>query len=286
MPPDDATTGAAVDSAADTAADTAADAAAKFSAWLSAKVRCGDLLGISRAVTLIENGWPGTEKFLDLLGPERQAVPVIGFTGPPGAGKSTLISAYIRLLRELGQSVAVVSVDPSSPASGGAILGDRLRMHEHHADPRVFIRSVAARGHLGGLCRNIRGIVRILRAATWDSIILETVGTGQSEIEVSRVADVAVVLSTPGFGDDVQAMKAGVLEIADVLVVNKADLPGAQRAIHALESMLQLRPAGRERVPLVLTTATNGAGIAELRAAIVSEVKKGKAQDLVAVKLG
>ena len=218
------------------------------------------MLGIGRAISLIENGWSSTETFLDLFGAARLEVPVVGFTGPPGAGKSTLISAYVRLLRELNQRVAVVSVDPSSPASGGAILGDRLRMHEHHADRGVFIRSIAARGHLGGLCRNIRQIVRLLRVATWDSIIIETVGIGQSEIEVAKVADIAVVVNTPGFGDDVQAMKAGVLEIADVLVVNKADLPGAARTMRDLELMLELRPTERERVPLILTTATTGAG--------------------------
>lgn len=255
-----------------------ADPAAEVSVQLSGRIRSGEIFGIAQAISLIENGWSSTETFLNCFGAERLEVPVVGFTGPPGVGKSTLISAYIRLLRELGQRVAVVSVDPSSPASGGAILGDRLRMHEHHADPDVFIRSIAARGHLGGLCRNIRHIVRLLRAATWDSILLETVGTGQSEIEVSKVADVAVVVNTPGFGDDIQALKAGVLEIADVLVVNKADLPGAARANRDLESMLQLRPAGRGRVPLILTTATTGAGIAELHAAIVSQLSKRDAQ--------
>jgi LAO/AO transport system kinase len=149
-------------------------------------------------------------------------------------------------------------------------------MHEHHADRGVFIRSVATRGHLGGLCRSIKDMVRILRAAIWDSIILETVGTGQSEIEVSRVADIAVVVNTPGFGDDVQAIKAGVLEIADVLVVNKAELPGAPAAIRDLESMLKLRPAGRDGVPVIATTATTGAGVAELRAAIVRRLSEKK----------
>jgi LAO/AO transport system kinase len=255
------------------AADDAADISARM---LSDRVRSGDLLSIARAISLIENGWSGTDMFLYLLGPERRNVPVVGFTGPPGAGKSTLISAYIRVLRDLGQRVAVVSVDPSSPTSGGAILGDRLRMHEHHADRGVFIRSVATRGHLGGLCRSIKDMVRILRAAIWDSIILETVGTGQSEIEVSRVADIAVVVNTPGFGDDVQAIKAGVLEIADVLVVNKAELPGAPAAIRDLESMLKLRPAGRDGVPVIATTATTGAGVAELRAAIVRRLSEKK----------
>lgn len=241
---------------------------------LSRKIRSGDVLATAQAISLVENGWSGTDLFLDLLGGGRLVVPVVGFTGPPGSGKSTLISAYIRVIRSLDQRVAVISVDPSSPTSGGAILGDRLRMQEHQGDPGVFIRSVATRGHLGGLCRNIKAMVRILTAANWDAIILETVGTGQSEIEVSQVADIAVVINTPGFGDGVQAIKAGVLEIADVLVVNKADLPGADRVVRELEAMLKLRPARSDRVPVISTTATNGAGVAELREAIMRQLAR------------
>ncbi len=150
---------------------------------------------------------------------------VIGFTGAPGAGKSTLIDAYIGGARARGRTVAVAAVDPSSPISGGAILGDRVRMQRHAEDPGVFIRSVASRGHLGGLWENIHRIVDVMDAAGRDVIIIETVGTGQSEVEVAEIADVCVVVNAPNMGDDVQAMKAGVLEIADVLVVNKADLP-------------------------------------------------------------
>ena len=194
---------------------------------------------------------------------------MIGFTGAPGAGKSTLIDAMIAALRARGRTVAVAAVDPSSPISGGAILGDRVRMRRHAEDPGVFIRSVASRGHLGGLSESIHRIVDVMDAAGRDVMIMETVGTGQSEVEVAEIADVCVVVNAPNMGDDVQAMKAGVLEIADVLVVNKADLPLAQRATDQLRDMLKLRHDKRD-VPIVETVAIKDTGVETLLATIGS----------------
>ena len=192
---------------------------------------------------------------------------IIGFTGAPGAGKSTLIDAYVGTLRGRGQTVAIAAVDPTSPITGGAILGDRVRMRRHSEDPGVFIRSVASRGHLGGLSESMHRIVDVMDAAGRDCIILETVGTGQSEVEVAELADICVVVSAPNMGDDVQAMKAGVLEIADVLVVNKSDLPLAERTTEQLKNMLKLR---REKsdVPVIETTAIKEMGIGALDKAI------------------
>ncbi len=192
---------------------------------------------------------------------------VIGFTGAPGAGKSTLIDAYIGTLRGRGQTVAVAAVDPTSPISGGAILGDRVRMRRHSEDPGVFIRSVASRGHLGGLSASMHRIVDVMDAAGRDVIIVETVGTGQSEIEVTEIADICVVVNAPNMGDDVQAMKAGVLEIADVLVVNKADLPLAQRTTEQLKNMLKLRQ-DKQDIPVIETVAIKETGVDALCGAI------------------
>ena len=196
---------------------------------------------------------------------------VIGFTGPPGAGKSTLIDAYIAALRTRGHSVAVAAVDPSSPISGGAVLGDRMRMRRHAEDSGVFIRSVASHGHLGGLSESIHRIVDAMDAAGRDFIIIETVGAGQSEIEVVEIADICVVVNAPNMGDEVQAMKAGILEIADVLVVNKADLPFAQRTTKQLTKMLELRRQKRD-VPVLETVALTATGIDALHDAIMSRL--------------
>jgi len=237
------------------------------------RLRAGEPAALARALTLVETGGADAQTLLRQVhdgqhtDPARHAV-VVGFTGPPGAGKSTLISAYIRTLRGEGRTVAALAVDPSSPKSGGAILGGRARMGEHAVDPGVFIRSLAARGHLGGLTLNIHALVDVVGAAGWDAIVLETVGTGQSEIEVARVVDVTVVISAPGLGDEVQAMKAGILEIADVLVVNKADLPGAARTEQQLGTMLHLRPDDAPEVPVVRTVATDGDGLEDLVAAV------------------
>lgn len=231
---------------------------------LTERLLAGDIRALSRAITIVENDHPRADELLESLQDSGRGATVVGFTGAPGVGKSTLISAYISHLRGQGRRVAVVSVDPSSPFSGGAILGDRLRMGEHVLDPDVYIRSGSSRGHLGGLCRNIEHIVQVIDATGWDVIVLETVGTGQSEIEMADIADVNVVMNSPGMGDDIQAMKSGVLEIADILVVNKADMPNASRTTRQLRSMLKLREASRQSVPVFEVVATEGKGIAQM----------------------
>ena len=228
----------------------------------------GEPAALARALTAVESESETGRAILRAIQPRLGRARVIGFTGPPGAGKSTLVSAYIGELRRRGKSVGIVAVDPSSPISGGAILGDRIRMAEHADDPEVFIRSVAARGHLGGLSPTAARVADVMDAAGRDVVILETVGTGQSEVEVAEIADLAVVLAAPGLGDDIQAIKAGILEIAGVLVVNKSDLPQADQTRRQLESMLRLRAGPRDDVPVIATVATTGAGVAELADAI------------------
>ncbi len=213
-------------------------------------VRSGDRRALARAVTLVEQGGePGLN------------VPpgVIGITGPPGAGKSTLISALITTLRARGETVAVLAVDPSSPVTGGAILGDRIRMQGHVDDDGVYIRSMAARGHLGGLSASAAASLGVMGAAGFDRLIVETVGVGQSEVEVMGVADAVVLVVGPGWGDGIQADKAGIVEIADVFVVNKADRPGADDVSRALAEVVEAKGA-----TLLTTVATTGEGIPEL----------------------
>jgi LAO/AO transport system kinase len=195
---------------------------------------------------------------------------VVGFTGPPGAGKSTLVNAVIAELRREGKTVGVIAVDPSSPVSGGAILGDRIRMTAAHDDDGVFVRSLASRGYLGGLSPAAVRIIDALDAAGRDVILLETVGTGQNEIDVAEVADVRVVISAPGLGDDIQAMKSGLLEIADIMVVNKGDRPGAEQTLHQLVGALSIRAMRRQSLPVLKTTATTGEGVPELVAAMAA----------------
>lgn len=231
------------------------------------KLAAGDPAALARCITLMESGGPTADSIHRRVCAKAGRAAVIGFTGAPGAGKSTLIDAYIGALRALGSSVAVAAVDPSSPISGGAILGDRVRMRRHAEDPGVFIRSVASRGHLGGLSESIHRIVDVMDTAGRDFVIVETVGTGQSEIEVTEIADICVVVNAPNMGDDVQAMKAGVLEIADVLVVNKSDLPLAQRTTDQLKNMLKLRHDKRD-IPVIETVAIKDAGIDALLSTI------------------
>ena len=235
---------------------------------LIARMRAGERRAISRAVTELERLSKTVPRLLELMQPHLGAALVVGFTGPPGAGKSTLVNAYTRHLRAEGKSIGIIAVDPSSPVSGGAILGDRIRMTATLEDDGVFMRSLASRGHLGGLSPAAVRIIDALDAAGKDIILIETVGTGQSEIDVAEVADVRVLVTAPGLGDDIQAMKAGLLEIADIVVVNKADREGAERAVQQFKGALSLRAHGHGKVPVLRTTATTGEGIAAVAKAI------------------
>ena len=229
----------------------------------------GDRTALARLISLVENDRPG--RSADLLGQvfaRTGGARLLGLTGPPGVGKSTLVNRLIGAVRAEGLSCGVVAVDPTSPFSGGAILGDRVRMQEWATDRDVFIRSLATRGHLGGLSRAARDVVRLIDAAGFDVVLVETVGTGQAEVEVMELAHTVMVVLAPGLGDDVQAQKAGILEIADVLVVNKADRDGADQVVAQLNAMLDLAATGgRWRPPVIRTTAAAGDGVAELLAA-------------------
>ncbi len=228
----------------------------------------GEPAALAKAITLIENAGTGAAQVLAGIQSRLGHALVIGVTGPPGAGKSTLVSALVGELRRRGKSLGILAVDPSSPLSGGAILGDRIRMAEHACDSGVFVRSLATRGHVGGLSSATARVVDLMDAAGKDVVIVETVGAGQSDVEVAQLADVTVVVCAPGLGDEIQAIKAGILEIADVLVVNKADLPNAERTVTQLQGMLSLRGPGTATVPVIATTATEGRGVTELSDAV------------------
>lgn len=236
---------------------------------LVARARGGDKHATARLLSVVENEEPGAADALRQLYPETGRARVIGVTGPPGGGKSTLVNRLVGAYREQGQRVAVVAVDPSSPFSGGALLGDRIRMTERFLDEGLFIRSMASRGHSGGLARTTSRVVNVLDAIGYGVVLVETVGVGQEEVEVIRVVDTVVLVTVPGLGDDIQAIKAGVLEIADVLVVNKADRPGADETARDLAQMLGL---GKLRTswkpPIVRTVAATGENVAQLVDAI------------------
>ena len=232
------------------------------SAWAE-RIRSGERRAIARAITAIENDTGRSHEIRAALAPYQGGARVVGVTGPPGAGKSTLVNALIRELLTRGRRIAVLAFDPSSPFTGGAVLGDRVRMGEIQADERVFIRSLASRGHLGGLSRSAGAILEVLGAAGFDYVIIETVGAGQSEVEIAKIAATRLVVCVPGLGDEVQALKAGILEIADAFVVNKADLPDAERTERELRGMLALRRQ-TPSPPVLKTVATSGAGVATL----------------------
>jgi GTPase len=241
---------------------------------LVARARRGEHRAVARLISLVESDTAGGRALLRevaaALTPHTGRAHVVGLTGPPGAGKSTSTSAVVAALRRRGRRVGVLAVDPSSPFSGGALLGDRVRMAEHATDREVFIRSMASRGHLGGLAWSTPLALRVLDAAGCDVVVVETVGVGQSEIEVVALADTTVVLLAPGMGDGVQAAKAGILEIADVLVVNKADREGAARTVRDLEQAVAMAADGQAgwTRPVVPTVAVRGEGVDELVAAL------------------
>jgi LAO/AO transport system kinase len=234
---------------------------------LLSQVRNGDRQALAKAITIIENsGLPFEIE-------EKAGAQVIGITGAPGVGKSTTVDALIKLLRERNFSVAVLAVDPSSPISGGALLGDRIRLTDHFTDPGVFIRSLATRGHLGGLSVSTKAVLQLTQSAKFDFIIVETVGVGQSEVEVMRVVDTVVVVLAPGMGDGIQASKAGLLEIGDIYLINKADREGAKETAADIERSISMSTpktvAGKPWIPPVLLGAMqNGTGVAELMAEI------------------
>jgi len=229
-----------------------------------AAILAGERRALARAMSAVENETAAGRSLMHQVHPHLGRAHVLGITGPPGAGKSTLVNALIGEWLARGARIGVVAVDPSSPFSGGAILGDRIRMGEHQANERVFIRSLASRGHGGGLSRTAARVIDLLDAAGYDHIIVETVGAGQSEVEVAEVADTRIVVCPPGLGDEVQAIKAGILEIADILVVNKADLPLADRAERELLAMLSLRHYDAWTPQVLRTVATRGEGVAQL----------------------
>jgi LAO/AO transport system kinase len=228
----------------------------------------GDRSALARLLSVIERGGPEAREVGRLTYPRAGRAATVGITGAPGAGKSTLTSSLLAAARAEGERLAVLAIDPSSPYTGGAILGDRVRMGEHALDDGVFIRSMATRGHLGGLALATPEAIRALDAAGFPWVLIETVGVGQVEVEVAGAADTTVVVVNPGWGDAVQANKAGLMEIADVFVINKADRPGAEQTAHDLESMLDLVDRSGHRPELVRTVGTTGEGAAELWAAI------------------
>ncbi|MCS7480052.1 methylmalonyl Co-A mutase-associated GTPase MeaB [Umezawaea endophytica] len=236
------------------------------------RARDGQPRAVARLISLVEDASPHLREVAEVLAPLTGRARVIGLTGPPGVGKSTSTSVLVSAFREQGKRVGVLAVDPSSPFSGGALLGDRVRMQEHATDPGVFIRSMATRGHLGGLSWATPQALRVLDAAGFDVVLVETVGVGQSEVEVVSLADSTLVLLAPGMGDGIQAAKAGILEVADVFVVNKADRDGADATARDLKYMISLGRRDREgpswRPPIVKTVAARGEGVTELVEAV------------------
>jgi LAO/AO transport system kinase len=236
---------------------------------LVSRARGGDPRAVARLISLVEDASPLLREVAERLAPHTGGAEVIGITGAPGVGKSTSTSALVTVLRQAGRRVGVLAVDPSSPFSGGALLGDRVRMQEHATDAGVYIRSMASRGHLGGLAWAAPQAIRVLDAAGCEVVLVETVGVGQSEVDVAGLADTTVVLLAPGMGDGIQAAKAGILEIGDVYVVNKADRDGADIVVRELRSVLSLGfEAGDWRPPIVKTVAQTGEGVADEVAAI------------------
>ena len=242
---------------------------------LVASAREGSPRAVARLISLVEDGHPALREVMAALAPHSGTAHIIGITGSPGVGKSTTTNALVGAFRERGQRVGVLAVDPSSPFSGGALLGDRVRMQDHALDPEVYIRSMASRGHLGGLSWTTPQALRVLDAAGCDVILVETVGVGQSEVEIAGLADTTIVLLAPGMGDGIQAAKAGILEIGDVFVVNKADREGADATVRDIRHMISLgdrTEPGLWRPPVLKTVAAKGEGIGEVMEALDKHV--------------
>jgi len=236
--------------------------------WVE-QVRSGDPRALARAISTVENRKPGWAELLKAVFPHSGTARILGLTGAPGAGKSTLVDQLAKHYRKTGKTLGIVAVDPTSPYTGGAILGDRIRMQDHHSDPGIYIRSMATRGSLGGLARTTADVATLLDASGRDLIMIETVGVGQDEVDIVRLADVTIVILVPGMGDDVQTIKAGIMEIADIFVVNKSDRDGAERVEREIRSLQSL--ATRHdgwTPPIVKTVASEGKGVTELAGAI------------------
>jgi GTPase len=234
-------------------------------------LRSGDVRALARAVSTVENRAPGWSELLKALFPHSGRARTIGLTGAPGAGKSTLVDQLARLYRKQSKTVGIIAVDPTSPYTGGAILGDRIRMQEHFSDPGIYIRSMATRGSLGGLARATADVATVLDASGRDVILIETVGVGQDEVDIVRLADITIVMLVPGMGDDVQTIKAGIMEIADIFVINKSDHEGAEnveKEIRGLQSLATRHDGWTP--PIVKTIASDGTGVPELAVAIAS----------------
>ena len=232
-------------------------------------MRSGDARALARAISTVENRTPDAADLLKALFPHSGKARVLGMTGPPGAGKSTLVDELAKHYRREGKTLGIVAVDPTSPYTGGAILGDRIRMQDHHSDPGIYIRSMATRGSLGGLARTTADVATVLDASGKDLILIETVGVGQDEVDIVRLADITVVILVPGMGDDVQTIKAGIMEIADIFVINKSDRDGAEnveREIRAMQTLAARKDGWTP--PIVKTVASEGKGVEELAAAI------------------
>ncbi|MGI9103581.1 MAG: methylmalonyl Co-A mutase-associated GTPase MeaB [Terriglobales bacterium] len=252
--------------------------------WVE-KIRSGDPRALARAITVVENRAPQSNELLKELFPHTGHARVIGLTGAPGAGKSTLVDQLAREYRHKQKTVGIVAVDPTSPYTGGAILGDRIRMQSHYADPGIYIRSMATRGSLGGLAGTTSDVAVVLDASGRDVILIETVGVGQDEVDIVRLAEITVVMLVPGMGDDVQTIKAGIMEIADIFVINKSDREGAERVEREIRAMqsLSVRSDGWTP-PIVKTVASDGQGVVELANAIASYEQFLRAHNLVHTK--